>query len=872
MPTGPSSISYIIPPLTLSDTFYEWYNLTNTDIIDKLNRVKVYELDGDTGIAVSVDDSGIGTIYIDTVIPGDHTFTGNITFNGAVTTVNTNLITIDDYNLVLGAVGSDGGTGGTSDAIITNAGGGGIVIAGACGDKYFLWKAFDGGKTYTAWRISDSLAFAGDAKLYSGNNKFILSEGDDNTPASRVTITTHSGGVTVDTETYFDSVGTTYGNFAFLSDGSTRVINGSLLKRFTMPVGGITGIGLTFGMVVRHDTTTNGVTLALANTPANAESFGVAVNLNTTSNFVDVNLLGYVSGNFADCIASQDSMTSLGTGEFYFLSDTEAGKITKTPPYITGRVRKPILYALGSTAAMVMNYVGAKNVDYDALYSKLNASTIVISHDPNEFSIGDVVRFEEGITSGTRLYGSYVKAQCTSPEEAEAIGIISKVNYGGSSASSLITISGFIDLSATGLTYSPGQVYFLGEEPGELTLESPSTVNTVRKPMMVAVSPTTAVVQNYVGLVIDSNSSTGTSIGLSSSSGQRNKLINGNFDIWQRGTTFSYRNPSAEQDRYSADRWKLVNTGGSTADRLGISVNRIPLGLGDLPNSTAYSNYGLQFAIGTGGYTAGSSTYLYQRIEGIENLPKGYATVSFYARSTVTNSRLGVSFRRDFGGGTAPDYATSGVEQNSQKVSGFVTVVPTEWTKFTHTFSLPDCSNGLIGASGTDGPEIRFFIRAGSDLVTSKDVSEAINPNLINANSYNIEIAQVQLESGREATEFDLRDQTSEMQKCMRYYQTNAMGTTYERRFSSLPNPLTSIGSPLFADELYFGVGENIKIQFPVRMRIPTYSTSFRLGLDSSSNPLAISEVRKSANGFLALRGTGISSQTAFYYEAEAEL
>ena len=166
MPTGPASSSYIIPPLTLSDTFYEWYKLTNDEIIDKLNRLKVYEVAGDTGIGVNLADDGTATVYILPVIPGDHTFTGNITFDGTVTTVNTNLVTIDDYNLVLGAVNSSGGTGGTSDNIITNAGGGGIVIAGACGDKYFLWKAFDGGRTYTAWRISDSLAFAGDAKLY----------------------------------------------------------------------------------------------------------------------------------------------------------------------------------------------------------------------------------------------------------------------------------------------------------------------------------------------------------------------------------------------------------------------------------------------------------------------------------------------------------------------------------------------------------------------------------------------------------------------------------------------------------------------------------------------------------------------------------
>lgn len=96
MPTGPSSSSYIIPPLTLSDTFYEWYKLTNDEIIDKLNRLKVYTTAGSTGIETLQGDDGIATIYIAPVIPGDHTFTGNITFDGSVTTVNTNFLTVDD--------------------------------------------------------------------------------------------------------------------------------------------------------------------------------------------------------------------------------------------------------------------------------------------------------------------------------------------------------------------------------------------------------------------------------------------------------------------------------------------------------------------------------------------------------------------------------------------------------------------------------------------------------------------------------------------------------------------------------------------------------------------------------------------------------
>ena len=857
MPTGPASSSYIIPQLTLSDTFHEWYSLTNNEIIDKLNRMKVYGVTGATGIATSLDDAGIATIYLAPTIPGDHNFTGNITFDGTVTTVNTNLVTIDDYNLVLGAVGSNGGTGGTSDAIITNAGGGGLVIAGACGDKSFLWKSFDStGRTYSGWRISDALAFTGDAKFYSYNNKFIFSEGDDSSPASKVILNTYSAGSTIDFQTYFDSSGTTYTNFNFLSDGSSRMVNSSLIKRFDS-VTNISAIGLTFGMVIRHDKNTGGITLAKADNVTNAEAIGIVVNLNSTSQFVDVNLLGYVSGNFSGAIASADSASTLGTGEFYFLSDSEAGKITQTAPSVTGMVRKPILYALGTTKAIMMNYVGNKIVDVDTLYSKLNASTVVIKHEANLFSIGDTVRFEEGITATDRPHGSYIKASCNSTEEAEALGIISKINYGGNSAASLITIAGYIDLSSSGLTFNPGSVYFLGNEDGSLVDTAPFTVNTVRKPIMVAVSPNAGIVQNYVGLVVNTNTDTGTSILIpESGSGFRNKLINGNFDFWQRGTTFAFRNPISETNRYTADRWKLVNDGGTTADRLGISVNQTVLGLGDLRNSAAYSAYGLELNISTGGHTAGSQTYLFQRIEGVEQFPSGYATVSFYAKASVTNAKLGISFRRDFGGGTAPDYATTKVEKNSQKVPGFVMNVPNTWTRVAHTFSLPDASGGLLGTAGTDGPEIRFFVRAGLDHVgTTGDVVEEINPNLAGVNNYTIKIAQVQFEYGQNASLFELNDPTSEFNRCLRYYQTTNAASPFRA--------ITS-GNASNADSLLLE-SNNVIVRYPVEIRDPSNCTVNSM-LDAGS----LGTITKSKKGFKTTKT--VSGNVNLNYEVDSEL
>lgn len=601
---------------------------------------------------------------------------------------------------------------------------------------------------------------------------------------------------------------------------------------------------------------------------SNAESLGVVVGFSIPSQTVDVCLLGYAGGTFSGSIASTDGTSVLGTGEFYFLSDSEAGKITKNPPTTTNTVRKPLLYALGSNKAIIMNYVGNKIVDIDSVYSKINSSTVIINHTDGYFSIGDVVRFEEGITSSSRPYGSYVKASSASPEESEALGVISKINYGGSGSCSLMTVSGFIDLSGmSGSTLSPGMVYYLGIDPGRLTNTSTTSIGTVRKPILVAVSPNTGIVQNYVGLVVGTDtSSSGTTTVTNGMARTVNKLINGNFDVWQRGTTFGYRSTTAEPNRYCADRWKVVNNGTLASDRLSLQVNRINIPLGDLDESNVYSKYALELDIGTGGYTVNSETYLFQRVEGIEHLPRGYATVSFYAKSTISNSRLGVSFKRDFGGGTAPDHLITGVT-NSQYVPGFAISVPTYWKKFTYTFSLPDCDGGVIGNLNNDGPELRFHIRAGTTFV-GKSVSEAINPNIAGVNNYKIQIAQVQLEEGLMANPFVELDPQSELTKCLRYYQTTSTVIPFrEVTASSVTGPDSIMAIGLVTNSF-------ITPRYPVEIRNPSSSIitiadqTITTGNPPSTN---FSIEQKGSKGFRAKRTVG-SGNLEYQYQVESEL
>ncbi|HAW82174.1 MAG TPA: hypothetical protein DCX27_22200, partial [Balneola sp.] len=67
---GVETNTYQIPDLVLSDTFYEWYTVTNNSIIEKLNLMKLYQLG-------SVSISGQGSVVGDGISAGTDT-SGNL--------------------------------------------------------------------------------------------------------------------------------------------------------------------------------------------------------------------------------------------------------------------------------------------------------------------------------------------------------------------------------------------------------------------------------------------------------------------------------------------------------------------------------------------------------------------------------------------------------------------------------------------------------------------------------------------------------------------------------------------------------------------------------------------------------------------------
>lgn len=216
--------------------------------------------------------------------------------------------------------------------------------------------------------------------------------------------------------------------------------------------------------------------------------------------------------------------------------------------------------------------------------------------------------------------------------------------------------------------------------------------------------------------------------------GFKNRIINGNFDFWQRGTSFS--NPN---DTYTADRFLVVPGGGTTGDA--VSQQTFTPGQTDVPGEPTYF---LRFAVGA----TSANRVMHHRVEDVRTFAGQTCTLSFYAKASTAHTST-VEFGQNFGSGGSSTVTTSPVSYT----------MSTSWQKFTFTVTLPSIAGKTIGTSSY---LYVAFIRS------------------LPASSVSIDIAQMQFEKGPQATAFDNRPYDTEFRMCQRYYeQWNFSSATY---------------------------------------------------------------------------------------------
>ena len=116
-----------------------------------------------------------------------------------------------------------------------------------------------------------------------------------------------------------------------------------------------------------------------------------------------------------------------------------------------------------------------------------------------------------------------------------------------------------------------------------------------------------------------------------------NKIINGNFCVWQRGTSFT-------SNGYTADRWRLNKSGTGTTT---VSQQDFTVGQTDVPDNPKHF---IRLAKSSG-TSSGYNDYIAQRVEGVETFASTQCTLSFYCKSASGNPNIKIQVSQNFGSG-----------------------------------------------------------------------------------------------------------------------------------------------------------------------------------------------------------------------------
>jgi hypothetical protein len=167
-------------------------------------------------------------------------------------------------------------------------------------------------------------------------------------------------------------------------------------------------------------------------------------------------------------------------------------------------------------------------------------------------------------------------------------------------------------------------------------------------------------------------------------------IINGNFDIWQRGTSFT-------GNEYGVDRWLNFRVGSAST----MSRQAFTVGQTDVPGEPQYF---CRMAVTS---VAGASNFarLTHKIEGVRSFAGQQITVSFWAKADASTN-IAIEFGQWFGDGGSPSSFVGAIGTTKKALA-------TSWQKITHTVTVPAIVSKTIGSALSDFLELNIWLDAG---------------------------------------------------------------------------------------------------------------------------------------------------------------
>lgn len=322
---------------------------------------------------------------------------------------------------------------------------------------------------------------------------------------------------------------------------------------------------------------------------------------------------------------------------------------------------------------------------------------------------------------------------------------------------------------------------------------------------------------------------------------RRNFIINGGFDVWQRGSTIV--NSSTTSNFYTADRWPFNRSG----DVAGTTIS-----IGGSPGIGTRQSLVWQRTPGNASTAAMACYYALDSADSI-TLSQRAVTLSFWAGCGVTYSGGVLSALLNYGTGTDQrEYAFTGITT----ISAVNCTLPvSDWQKFSVTGTIPNAA-------------------------TQVGLQLSWNPTGVAGATDYIFMTAFQLEIGSVATDYVGRPIAQELAICQRYY---------EKSFPYPTAPATAVGTAgsHFTTTQVAGALAN---NFPSHPRFlvpkrstptvtlynPSAANSQVRNFATATDGTGASVANTSQNGFtvtsVGLAGWAVNQTVGYHWTADSEL
>jgi len=227
---------------------------------------------------------------------------------------------------------------------------------------------------------------------------------------------------------------------------------------------------------------------------------------------------------------------------------------------------------------------------------------------------------------------------------------------------------------------------------------------------------------------------------------REDKIINGDFGVWQRGTS------STTAGYVAADRWPNSFLGGT------VTQSRQAFALGDILGSNNPSFHLRQTVSGQTLSTQYSLTE--QRIESVRSYAGQTITVLGWARRSSGTGNMVVEGVQWFGAGGSPSAQVVGLNPTTITLTG-------SWAPFAAVITVPSVTGKTLGTDGKDFMGVLFWASAGS---TFNARTNSLGLQTIGVDLWGIHIRQGTWTAAATA-DYRPRDPDAELSLCYRYYQ-----------------------------------------------------------------------------------------------------